>query len=144
MTRHVRQNTVRSPPVALLLIAVAGGLGSVLRYGLAVGLASLYGTALPYGTLTANVIGSFALGLVAEVFAGATIAGTDARLVLGVGLLGGFTTYSSFNLEALRLFEQAAFLRGFGYLLGTMIGCLVAGALGVAAGRFISAPAGAP
>ena len=126
--------------MSLLLIAVAGGVGSVLRYWLAVGLASVWGTALPYGTLTANVVGSLVLGVVAEAFAGGTIAGTDARLVLGVGLLGGFTTYSSFNLEVLRLVEQAAFMRGFGYLLGTMLGCLAAGALGLAVGGWIASP----
>jgi CrcB protein len=125
--------------MSLLLIALAGGLGSLLRYGLAVGLAETFGTALPYGTLMANVLGSFALGVVAETFAGGTIAGTDARLVLGVGLLGGFTTYSSFNLEVIRLFEQAAFLRGFGYLCGTVLGCLAAGVLGLAVGRLMGA-----
>jgi len=130
--------------MALTLIALAGALGTLLRYSLAVGLANLFGAGFPYGTLCANLVGSFMLGVVAELFSGGTIFGTEARLVLGVGLLGGFTTYSSFNLELIRLFEQAAFGRAFGYLFGTLLGCLVAGALGLALARLLGPAAPLP
>jgi CrcB protein len=117
------------------LIAVAGGLGSVLRYGLGLALANVFGAAWPFGTLAVNVIGSCLLGIVAEGLRGQTVAGTDLRLVLGVGLLGGFTTYSSFNLELLRMLEAGAVGRATGYLTLTLGACLIAGAAGIAVAR---------
>ncbi len=124
--------------MSLLLIAMGGALGTLMRYGVTIGLGRALGTELPYGTWAANLCGSFLLGVVAEVFSGATIAGTDARLILGVGVMGGFTTYSSFNLELLRMLEQGSLARSFGYLAVTLIACLLAGAAGVALARIIS------
>jgi CrcB protein len=125
------------PWMAALLIGLAGAIGTMLRYAITLGLGRMTGAAFPFGTLIVNLAGSFLLGIVAQAFAGATIAGVDARLVLGVGLLGGFTTYSSFNLEVIRLFEQGAAVRAAVYLLGTVLGCLAAGVLGIAAARWI-------
>lgn len=122
----------------MLLIGIAGGIGTLLRYGLTLALGRALGTAFPFGTLAVNVIGSFLLGVVAEAFSGATIAGTEARLVLGVGLMGGFTTYSSFNLETLRLLQQGDWPRGLGYLAATLFGCLAAGACGLAVARALT------
>jgi CrcB protein len=121
--------------MSLLLIALGGAVGTLLRYGLTVGLGIVLGTAFPFGTLSVNLIGSFLLGVVAEVFAGATVAGTDVRLILGVGVMGGFTTYSSFNLELIRMLQQGALARSLGYLCSTVLGCLIAGAAGVALAR---------
>ena len=125
-----------------LLIAAAGAIGTVLRYALSIACGQWFGAVFPFGTLAVNVIGSFALGLVAGSFSGASWLGTDLRLVLGVGLLGGFTTYSSFNLELLRMIEQGALGKASGYLLGTWIGALVAGAIGLVAGRLAAGPTG--
>jgi CrcB protein len=119
------------------LIAVAGGLGSVLRYAVGLALASGSGTSLPFATLAVNVIGSCLLGIVTEGLRGQTFAGADLRLVLGVGLLGGFTTYSSFNLELLRMLETGALGRAAGYFALTVGGCLLAGAAGIAVGRLV-------
>ena len=113
----------------------------MLRYALSVACGLWFGAAFPFGTLAVNVIGSFALGLVAGAFSGASWLGTDLRLVLGVGLLGGFTTYSSFNLELLRMLEQGALGKAAGYLLGTWVGALGAGAIGLFAGRLAAGPA---
>jgi CrcB protein len=124
--------------MALLLIGLAGAIGTMLRHAITLGLARMAGAAFPFGTLIVNLVGSFLLGVVAQAFSGATIAGVDARLVLGVGLLGGFTTYSSFNLEVIRLFEQGVTGRAVVYLLGTVLGCLAAGVLGLAAARWIA------
>ena len=116
-----------------MLIAAAGGLGSVLRY--AVGLALARESGFPLATLVVNLIGSCLLGIVAEACRGQTLAGVDLRLVLGVGLLGGFTTYSSFNLDLLRMLEAGTLARALGYFALTAGGCLVAGALGIAVVR---------
>lgn len=121
-----------------LLIGAAGAIGTILRYALGLALAQRFGAGFPLGTLAVNVLGSFALGCVAGAFSGATWFGTDLRLVLGVGLLGGFTTYSSFNLELVRMLEHGELGRATGYLLGTVVGCLLVGALGLSAGRALA------
>jgi len=94
-----------------------------------------FGAALPWGTLLANVLGSFALGIVMELGAGREFMGTDVRLVLGVGVFGGFTTYSSFNLEVLRYAEENMLDRALVYAVATMGLCLVSGLLGLALAR---------
>jgi fluoride exporter len=124
--------------MSVLMIGVAGGLGSVLRYGMTLALGRALGTGFPYGTLGVNVIGSFLLGVIAEAFSGATLAGVDARLVLGVGLMGGFTTYSSFNLETLRLLDSGDPAKALLYLGSTVITCLGAGAFGLWVARLIT------
>jgi CrcB protein len=127
--------TVSVPSV--LVIAAAGAVGTVLRHATGVGLVGLLGAPQPVATVAVNLLGSGALGFVAEALSGQTLAGADARLVLGVGLLGGFTTYSSFNLELLRMVQDGALGRALGYVLGTVIGCLLAGALGIALARML-------
>ncbi len=88
----------------LLLVALGGALGSLARYGVGVAAARWLGLAFPWGTLAVNVAGGFAMGVLAARI------GPDQenlRLLLGVGVLGGFTTFSAFSLETVRLMEQA-------------------------------------
>lgn len=86
-----------------LWVAVGGALGSLTRYGVGLVAARLLGVGFPWGTLIVNVLGGFAMGvLVARV-------GPEQvtlRLALGVGVLGGFTTFSAFSLESVRLLQQ--------------------------------------
>ena len=131
-------STVYAAPVTQLLIAAAGGIGSLLRFAVNMALANQQAT-LPVSTLTVNLIGSCLLGIVAEALRGQTLAGVDLRLVLGVGLLGGFTTYSSFNLELLRMLEAGTYGRAGGYFALTVGGCLAAGGLGIGAARLLVA-----
>lgn len=121
-----------------LMIGIAGGIGTMLRYGLSLALTGALGAAFPFGTLAVNLLGSFALSLVAELFVSTTFAGADARLLLGVGLMGGFTTYSSFNLEALRLLQQGAYSKAAGYIVATLLGCLVSGVCGLVLARALT------
>jgi CrcB protein len=121
-----------------LLVATAGALGTLLRYEIGVLLLSRLGTGFPYGTLAVNVIGSCALGVVAEGLSGQTVAGVDLRLVLGTGVLGGFTTYSAFNLELFRMIEQHALGRAALYLALTLLGCLLSAGAGVVLVRALS------
>jgi CrcB protein len=91
----------------LTLIAAAGGVGSVLRYGVAVGAAWLFGAGFPYGTLTVNVVGSLLLGfLAAALVGGPVVVDERLRMALLVGLLGGFTTFSTFAFETTRYLED--------------------------------------
>ena len=90
---------------------------------------------MPWGTLLVNLLGSFLLGLVATRASGKSLWGVDAQLVLGVGVMGGFTTYSSFNLETIRLFEEAGLTRASLYVCATLACCLAGGAAGLMLGR---------
>ncbi len=87
----------------VLLVALGGAIGSVARYGVGVAAARWLGLAFPWGTMIVNVLGGVAIGALA---ARVGPEQESLRLLLGVGLLGGFTTFSTFSLEALRLMEQ--------------------------------------
>jgi len=102
---------VPSQLTASAFVALGGGTGAVLRYQLGRAMTHWLGpnriTAFPWGTLTANVLGSLAMGLLAGWLARhGTAQGEIWRLLLGVGLLGGFTTFSSFSLEMMLLIER--------------------------------------
>ena len=96
--------------MAYLWIAFGGALGSVARYACSTAAARWLGFGFPWGTLIVNVGGSFAIGVIAALVAadGRPLLGTDARAFLVIGVLGGFTTFSSFSLETLELARAGA------------------------------------
>ncbi len=120
----------------LLLICAAGAAGTGARYLLGTWITSSAGPGFPFGTLTINVLGSLAMGFVAQ-FAVSHQMSETTRLVIATGVLGGFTTYSAFNQETLRFFQLGAWGTGATYLGATVVLCLVAGAAGVAAARAV-------
>jgi CrcB protein len=87
----------------VLLVALGGAAGSVARFGLGVAAARWLGVAFPWGTLTVNIVGGLAMGLMAARIAPEH---ENLRLLIGTGLLGGFTTFSAFSLETVRLMEH--------------------------------------
>lgn len=121
----------------LLWICLGGAIGTGARYLLSGWLLRITGSVFPYGTLAVNVIGSFLLGFLMEAALAADFPPT-LRLALTTGVMGGFTTYSTFNYETLQLFQEDAWLLGFANLGITVIACLVAGVLGLAAGRLVA------
>lgn len=122
-----------------LLVALGGAVGTLLRHGVSLVVVSHPHANWPFGTFIVNVVGSFALGVVAETCAGRTLLGQDLRIVLGTGLMGGFTTYSSFNLETLRLANEGQLGRSAVYVAATLVCCLIAGIGGLALGRLARA-----
>ena len=103
-----------SPILASLHVAIGGAIGSVLRYQLGRGLTQWLGvqavTTFPWATLAVNAVGSVLMGLLAGWMARQGGGGTEQmRLLLGVGLLGGFTTFSAFSLEMVMLLERGQF-----------------------------------
>jgi len=119
----------------LLLVALGGATGSVLRY--LVGLWSLrqFGPAFPWGTIVVNVLGSLLIGLLAEYVARRLNASAEVRLLLVTGFLGGFTTFSAFSLDALVLFERGATTLALVYVLTSVVVSLAAVMGGLALGR---------
>lgn len=121
----------------VLLVALGGGIGSVLRY-LTSGVAVRWlGLDFPYGTLIVNVAGSFLIGLVQALAEETAVLPEPARLFLSVGILGGFTTYSAFSYETVRLVELDAFGRAVVNVAVTTVVCLGVCVMGLAAGRYV-------
>lgn len=123
----------------LLLICFGGACGTAARYGVGIAAARWFGVDFPYGTLIVNVAGSFLIGVIQELALSTTAIPETLRLVLAVGVMGGFTTYSAFSYETVRLAERAAAPAVLNVLL-TMGLCLGACALGLLAGRALGAP----
>lgn len=119
---------------AVVLVAFGGAAGSVLRYGMALLAARLVGEAFPWGTLAINVIGSFVIGAFAALTGGEGRypADADLRLLVMVGLCGGFTTFSSFSLQTLTLLRAGETLAASAYIAASVLACLLATAAGLA------------
>jgi fluoride exporter len=122
--------------MTMLWICLAGAAGTGIRHALTLWAAQRLGTAFPYGTLIVNLAGCFAMAAI--VHAAGTLAWSPtARVAVTVGFLGGFTTYSSFNHETTRLFEQGASGAALVNVALTVLGGLMAGWLGAAVARLL-------
>ena len=116
--------------MGFLIVFVGGGIGAALRHGINLAAFRLFGTAFPYGTLFINVVGSLAMGLIAEYFALRSQLPQHWRLFLTTGILGGFTTFSAFSLEAALLYERGQIASAAVYVVASVvlaIGALFAG-----------------
>ena len=112
------------------LVFVGGGTGACLRFFTGLWAANRFGLDFPYGTLIVNVVGSLAIGLLL----GYGLR-EPARLLLITGILGGFTTYSSFSAESIGLLQSKTLGLALIYICLTLVVCLGAAALGMAAGQ---------
>ncbi|MEM9386405.1 MAG: fluoride efflux transporter CrcB [Pseudomonadota bacterium] len=124
-------------PKALALVAFGGALGATARYVTTVAMQAWLGRAFPWGTLSVNALGSFAMGIafVALASLGDEQRATDGRLLLMTGVLGGFTTFSAFSLETLALMEQGAWMRSAANVGASVTLCLAATFAGLALAR---------
>lgn len=118
----------------LIAIALGGAIGSAARYGVA-GLLTLGPGAFPWATLVVNITGGFALGLVVAGVAAARSNPSYAQAFWGVGVLGGFTTFSTLTVELRDLVASGRGVIAVGYLALTLVGGLGAVRLGLMAGR---------
>jgi CrcB protein len=119
----------------LFFIALGGAGGALLRYAVARGAAFLAGPAFPWGTLAANLSGCLAIGFL-SVGAERAALPPEATAFLLTGLLGAFTTFSTYGLESVRLLQSGAVWRGGGYLLASNALGLALVAGGMAAARY--------
>jgi CrcB protein len=120
----------------LAIVFVGGGLGAALRHLVNLGAARLLGVGYPWGTLTVNVVGSFVMGVLVAWLA-TRFAGPDhhLRLFLATGVLGGFTTFSAFSLDAVALWERGAHGAAAGYVLASVVLSIGGLFAGLALGR---------
>lgn len=123
----------------LLLVAAGGALGAIGRHLVGMGALRLWGAHYPFGTLAANVMGGLAMGFLAGWLAFAVDGGRDERLLLGVGLLGGFTTFSAFALEVVLMIDRRAYGTAATYALLSVTGACLALFVGLAIARRIFA-----
>ena len=119
----------------IFLVALGGALGSVARYFVSVWSVRLAGPSFPWGTLTVNIVGAFLIGLMVETIARRFDASAEMRLFLVTGILGGFTTWSSFTLDAVALFERGDLGLSALYLAGSLVVSFAAVFAGLALGR---------
>jgi CrcB protein len=103
-----------------LIVFIGAGIGGALRHGVNVGAARLFGYGFPSGTLIVNIVGSFLMGLLAGYFAFRPGVGQHMRLFLTTGILGGFTTFSAFSLDAALLIERHFYGVAAGYMIGSV------------------------
>ena len=119
----------------LLAIAGGGALGAIFRFGLSNGVYRLLGRDFPYGTMVVNVLGSLLMGLLFVVLVERMAVSAEWRLALLVGLLGSFTTFSTFSIETLALFDAGLPLKAVLNIVLSVVMCLTATWLGITIGR---------
>ena len=121
----------------LLLICLGGAVGTGARYLLGGLVVRWLGPDFPYGTLLINVLGSFLVGLVQQVGLSTLLIPDTLRVVLAIGVMGGFTTYSSFSYETLKLVEAGSWVGAAVYVALTTALCLGCCAVGLSLGRVL-------
>jgi len=115
----------------ILAVAIGGAIGSVARYLVAIGSGKVFGLDFPWGTLIINVTGSFLIGAFVALFAAKLQASQAVRIFLTVGICGGYTTFSTFSLDAFYLFERGALLASAAYVLASVVLSIAGLVLGV-------------
>lgn len=127
-----------------LLIAAGGALGSVARFAMSGYVAQHFGETFPWGTLVVNVLGSFVIGFFATFTSseGRAFVGPAGRQFFMTGVLGGFTTFSSFSLQTLNLARDGEMARAAGNAVGSLTVCLIAVWLGHLAAAYLNSMKG--
>jgi CrcB protein len=126
----------KGPMERLLFVALGGAAGATARYGVGMLTLRWFGPNWPFGTFAVNLLGGLAMGVLVSWLA--LRGGGDQerwRLLLGVGVLGGFTTFSAFSLDMALMVERKAWIGAAGYALASVVGALIALFAGMALAR---------
>jgi CrcB protein len=128
--------------LATFWVAIGGAIGSVARFWLTEISAKLWGGEFPWGTVIANITGSFLIGLIAAlpVMGPRDLLGPMGRQFLMVGIMGGYTTFSSFSLQTLTMMQHGHFGKAAMNVGGSVVLCLLAVAAGYALGAAFNMP----
>lgn len=129
------------PSELILAVAAGSAAGGVARYLLTEAVQLRTGATFPFGTLLVNIVGCFALGFITQAVLQQHDASPRLRAFLTVGLCGGFTTFSAFSLETVRLLEEGDVARASGYIGASVVLGVVALWVGMAAGRMMRSAA---
>ena len=121
--------------INVLIVGAGGALGAITRYGITVGVGKITSPSFPWGVLTANVLGSLIIGVLAGVGESRHIFTTEQRLFLFIGFLGGFTTFSSITNDTMALVRASNYVGAFGNLALSLALGLTAVTIGYALGR---------
>src|SRR5262245_41053475 len=121
----------------LLVVGLGGFIGSALRYWTSVLSYRFFGQEFPYGTLIVNITGCFLIGLLMSIFEERFIVNPTLRIFLTVGILGGFTTFSTFGYETVVLLREGSYSMGFENIIFSLVGCLTATIVGILIGRLV-------
>ena len=105
----------------IFLVAIGGAIGASLRHLVGILTLKIFGPGFPWGTITVNVLGSFVMGIIVELIARKFSASMEWRLFLMTGMLGGFTTFSSFSLDTAFLWERGEAAVAFGYVVASVV-----------------------
>jgi CrcB protein len=108
-------------PQLILAVAIGGAIGSVARYLVGIGSGKLFGVGFPWGTLIINVTGSFLTGAFVGLFATKWDLPQAARVFMTVGICGGYTTFSTFSLDAWYLIERGQTVASAAYMIGSVV-----------------------
>lgn len=120
-----------------IAIAAGGAIGALLRFWMSNGIYNLMGRTFPYGTLAVNVLGSLLMGFLYVLLIDKLALGPQWRAALLVGLLGAFTTFSTFSIETLNLVEEGEAIKALLNVVLSVVLCLAAAWFGVLAGRTV-------
>ncbi len=111
-------------PSLLIAVAAGGAVGAVGRYLVVSGVGHWIGHGFPWGTLIVNVLGSIAMGVLVEVMAVVWSPSAEVRALLVVGVLGAFTTFSTFSLDVVVLIDRGELLPALAYILASVVVCV--------------------
>ena len=120
-----------------LLVFLGGGIGASARYGLQGVVYRVTGANFPYGTLVVNVLGSFIIGFLMTFFEERFLVNPSLRVFLAIGILGGFTTFSSFSYETMVMFRDGSYGLGILNVATSVLLCLGASWLGIIGGKLL-------
>lgn len=121
----------------LLSVFVGAGIGGGLRYSVGGWVADRWGSSFPWHTFGINMVGAFLLGLLMALSVERGLVSPEVRLFLGVGLLGGFTTFSTLSYESIALLERGLLVQGVANMMGSAMVGIAAGVAGIFLGRAI-------
>jgi CrcB protein len=124
--------------IKVLLAGLGGFIGSALRYVISTFFYKLLGTDFPYGTFVVNVLGSFLIGFFMGLVENGFVISSNWRAFIAIGLLGGFTTFSSFSYETVELIKQGARLSAIANIVYTVLNCLAGAYVGGVIAKLIT------
>lgn len=126
-------------PSVIAAVAAGGAIGAVARYVVMAGVTHYLGPGFPWGTLVVNILGSFAMGVLIELSALVWSPGPEIRALIAIGLLGAFTTFSTFSLDVVSLLQRGALVPAGLYVAGSVLLCVAGLYAGLAVVRALSA-----